>query len=556
MAAPGENLRIDGGRLWDSIMEMAKIGPGVAGGNNRQTLTDADAEGRALFRRWCDAAGLTLGRRRDGDDVRGAGGRGPGGAAGVCRQPSRHPADRRQVRRRPGGARGAGGGALDERPRDPDAASGRRHQLDQRGGRALRAGDAGVRGLRRRHRPRLRLRADRSGREGVRRRSSSASAGRATRRSGARKMHAYFELHIEQGPILEAEGKEIGVVTHCQGLWWLEFTLTGKEAHTGSTPMDDARQRRAGDGADLRDGACGGDERAAGRGRRRRAGEVRAELAQRAAGQGGVHRRHPLAGPGKLDRMRARVEAEAAKICEGLGVGCSVEPVGHFDPVTFAPELVARVRGAAERLGYSHRDIVWRRPRRLLGGAGCAGDDGDVPLRRWAQPQRGRGDHAGVGGEGRQRAVPRGGGDGGDRGVSRGVRPPLEIAAGGETVRGATASTRASASLAAPRCWCTTIRRPRRTCMSMRARSRTGRLSCTLGGRQAGVTMDLGFAMRIVTEALAAGGRRRRPTDPTRWTASAARRPGAEAEGDAGRIGTRRSTRSAGIIRTNVGALA
>ena len=44
MAATGENLRIDGDRLWDSLMEMAKIGPGVAGGNNRQTLTDEDAE--------------------------------------------------------------------------------------------------------------------------------------------------------------------------------------------------------------------------------------------------------------------------------------------------------------------------------------------------------------------------------------------------------------------------------------------------------------------------------------------------------------------------------
>jgi N-carbamoyl-L-amino-acid hydrolase len=61
MTAPSDNLKIDGGRLWDTIMEMARIGPGVAGGNNRQTLTDADAEGRALFRRWCDAAGLTLG---------------------------------------------------------------------------------------------------------------------------------------------------------------------------------------------------------------------------------------------------------------------------------------------------------------------------------------------------------------------------------------------------------------------------------------------------------------------------------------------------------------
>ncbi len=89
----------------------------------------------------------------------------------------------------------------------------------------------------------------------------------------------------------------------------------------------------------------------------------------------------------KLDRMRARIEAEAAAICAALGVGCAVEAVGHFDPVTFAPELVARVRGAAERLGYSHRDIVsGRGARRLLGGEGGAGDDGDVPLRRRAQP--------------------------------------------------------------------------------------------------------------------------------------------------------------------------
>ena len=61
MAAPGENLRINGDRLWDSLMEMARIGPGVAGGNNRQTLTDEDGEGRALFQSWCEAAGCTMG---------------------------------------------------------------------------------------------------------------------------------------------------------------------------------------------------------------------------------------------------------------------------------------------------------------------------------------------------------------------------------------------------------------------------------------------------------------------------------------------------------------
>ena len=55
------NMRIDSDRLWDSLMEMAKIGPGVAGGNNRQTLTDEDGEGRHLFKKWCDEAGLASG---------------------------------------------------------------------------------------------------------------------------------------------------------------------------------------------------------------------------------------------------------------------------------------------------------------------------------------------------------------------------------------------------------------------------------------------------------------------------------------------------------------
>ena len=61
MAAPGENLKINGDRLWNSLMDMAEIGPGVAGGNNRQTLTDGDGEGRHLVQKWCDAAGCSMG---------------------------------------------------------------------------------------------------------------------------------------------------------------------------------------------------------------------------------------------------------------------------------------------------------------------------------------------------------------------------------------------------------------------------------------------------------------------------------------------------------------
>jgi N-carbamoyl-L-amino-acid hydrolase len=73
----GRNLRIDSDRLWQSLMDMAKIGPGVAGGNNRQALTDDDSTARHLFQSWCEAEGLTLHTdkmgnmfaRRDGSDA-------------------------------------------------------------------------------------------------------------------------------------------------------------------------------------------------------------------------------------------------------------------------------------------------------------------------------------------------------------------------------------------------------------------------------------------------------------------------------------------------------
>ena len=70
---------------------------------------------------------------------------------------------------------------------------------------------------------------------------------------GDRKMHAFFELHIEQGLILEAEGKDIGVVTHGQGLRWIECTIVGKESHTGSTLM---HMRKNAAGARAGDRAC------------------------------------------------------------------------------------------------------------------------------------------------------------------------------------------------------------------------------------------------------------------------------------------------------------
>jgi N-carbamoyl-L-amino-acid hydrolase len=175
---------------------------------------------------------------------------------------------------------------------------------------------------------------------------------------GDRKMHAYFEYHIEQGPILEAEHKQIGVVTHGQGLWWLEITLTGKEAHTGSTPMTmrvNAGLAMARILEMVQDVAMGEQPGAVGG-----VGQMKFSPNSRNVLPGTVVFTVDIRSPeqAKLDRMRARIEAEATRIAAALGVGCSIEAVGHFDPVAFDPKLVARVREAAEKLGYSHMDII------------------------------------------------------------------------------------------------------------------------------------------------------------------------------------------------------
>uniref|UniRef100_UPI0035B2AA8F Zn-dependent hydrolase n=1 Tax=Paenirhodobacter enshiensis TaxID=1105367 RepID=UPI0035B2AA8F len=357
MSAPGENLRTNSARLWDSLMEMAKIGPGVAGGNNRQTLTDADAEGRALFKSWCEAAGMTMGVDRMGTMFATRPGTDPEAlpvyiGSHLDTQPTGGKFD---------GVLGVLGGLeairtmndLGIRTKHPIVLTNWANEEGARFAPAMLASGvfAGEIDLDYAY-----SRKDLDGK------SYGAELERigwkGDEEVGARKMHAYFEYHIEQGPILEAEEKQIGVVTHVQGLWWLEFTLTGKEAHTGSTPM----RMRVNAGLAMA-----------------RIFEMVQEVTMSVQPDavGGVgqvtftpNSRNVLPGKvvftvdirtveqAKLDHMRAEIEARAAVICDELGVGCAIEAVGHFDPVTFDPALVNRVREAADRLGYSHMDIV------------------------------------------------------------------------------------------------------------------------------------------------------------------------------------------------------
>jgi N-carbamoyl-L-amino-acid hydrolase len=357
MPAPGENLRINSDRLWESIHAMAEIGPGVAGGNNRQTLTDADKAGRELFRRWCDEAGLDMGVDRMGTMFMTRAGTDP---AALPVYVGSH-LDTQPTGGRYDGVLGVLSGlelvrTLDDlgiRTRHPIVITNWTNEEGARFAPPMLASGvfAGVHSLDYAY-----SRTDPEGK----------SFGDELERIGwvgdepvgARKMHAYFEYHIEQGPILEAENKLVGVVTHCQGLWWLQFTLTGREAHTGSTPMHmrvnaglamarilEMVQQVA---IDNQPNAVGG------------VGQSVFSPNSRNVLPGKVVFTVDIRTPdqGKLDGMRARIEKEAAEICAALGVGCAVEAVGHFDPVTFDPALVARVRKAAEDLGYTHMNLI------------------------------------------------------------------------------------------------------------------------------------------------------------------------------------------------------
>ncbi|WP_158966666.1 Zn-dependent hydrolase [Chachezhania sediminis] len=357
MAAPGENLKIDSARLWDSLMEMAKIGPGIAGGNNRQTLTDADGEGRALFRKWCEDAGCEMGLDQMGNMFAMRPGTDPDAlpvymGSHLDTQPT-------------GGKYDGVLGVLSTlevirtlndmgvKTKHPIVATNWTNEEGTRFAPAMLASGvfAGI------HTQDWAY--SRTDAEGKSFGDELQRIGwRGEEEVGARKMHAFFELHIEQGPILEAEGIDIGVVTHGQGLCWLQVTVTGKDAHTGSTPMPMrknaglamARIMEAVDGIawSYKPDAVG------------------------AVGHIDIYPNSRNVIPGKavftvdfrtpdlevLQKAEAQIREAAQKICDDMGVEVEFEKTGGFDPVAFDEGCVDIVRRSAEALGFSHRDII------------------------------------------------------------------------------------------------------------------------------------------------------------------------------------------------------
>jgi N-carbamoyl-L-amino-acid hydrolase len=351
------NIRIDGNRLWDSLMELAKIGATEKGGVCRLALTDLDRQARDLFQKWCTDAGCTMSidkmgnifARRPGKDnslppvmtgshidTQPSGGKFDGNygvMAGL--EVIRTLNDFNYETTRPvevvvwtneEGSRfapamvasGVFAGVF-----DLDYGLGRKDVEGKTMGEELkRIGYAGE------------------------------------TQCGGRPIAAFFEAHIEQGPILEAEKKTIGVVQGVQGIRWYEVTVTGQEAHAGPTPMP--RRKDALVGVARMVSAVN------------RIGLARPPYACATVGMLQVSPNSRNVIPGKvfftidfrhpdpevLAVMGREMQAEAEKIAAELKLEIDFKEIWYSPPVKFASECVAAVKQAAEDLGFSNREIV------------------------------------------------------------------------------------------------------------------------------------------------------------------------------------------------------
>ncbi|MGX9965279.1 allantoate amidohydrolase [Roseomonas sp. F4] len=228
------NFKPSGARLWDSLMEFARIGATAKGGNNRQTLTDLDGEARALLQRQAEAAGATLALDRVGNMALTR----PG------RDASRKPVaigshlDTQPTGGKFDGVLGVLVGleilrALDEAGIETEAPVMLINWSNEEGARFSppMMGSGAAMGIF----PEAEVLAKTD--------SSGAIFGDELSRIGwagssdpaaLQELEAYFEVHIEQGPQLEKLGLDIGIVTHALAQHWFEVTVTGENAHGGS----------------------------------------------------------------------------------------------------------------------------------------------------------------------------------------------------------------------------------------------------------------------------------------------------------------------------------
>ena len=351
------NLRIDGARLWQSLMDMAEIGPGVAGGNRRLALTDEDKAGRDLFVRWCRDAGMSIRVDRMGNVFARREGTDPDAAPVMTGS---------HLDTQPHGGRFDGvygvlaGLEVVRSLNDLGIATqapvevvcwtneeGSRFSPAMVGSGVFAGAFPLEYGL---------ARTDAEGKTLGGELERIGYAGDVD--CAPRPVGTYFEAHIEQGPILEAAEKTIGIVTGGQGSCWYEVVFRGQDSHAGTTPMGVRRDAMVG-AARLVTAV-------------NELGTRHAERAVATVGRLDVspNSRNTIPGEVSLDvdmrafdddiltALEAGLQECAAAIATDLGLEVDCKFIARKNATHFAASAVDAVRNAAERQGLPAMEIV------------------------------------------------------------------------------------------------------------------------------------------------------------------------------------------------------
>jgi N-carbamoyl-L-amino-acid hydrolase len=350
-------LLINSQRLWQSLMDLAQLGATVKGGVCRLALTDLDRQARDLFVKWCEEAGCSVTIDAIGNIFARRAGRNPERApvmtgSHIDTQPTGGKFD---------GCFGVMAGlevirTLNDLGLETDAPIEVVVWTNEEGSRfpPCMMGSGVFAG-----KFDLAQTLAKQDEQGLVVGEELQRIGYAGRRDVlGHAVGAYFEAHIEQGPILEDQQKTIGVVMGCLGQKWFDLTLTGVEAHAGPTPMS------------LRKDALVGAAQVVSAVNR-----IALQSQPHACGTVGCLNIHPgsrnvIPGEVKMtidfrhlqaDKLQAMVDELQQVIestCAQHGLGYELTPTADFAPLDFASQCVDAVRQGAEKLGLSHMDIV------------------------------------------------------------------------------------------------------------------------------------------------------------------------------------------------------
>ena len=354
-----DHIRVNGERLWDSIMQMAEIGATANGGSHRLTLSDEDKVGRDLFASWCAEAGLSLTIDEMGDMF----------ARRAGREDDKAPVgmgshlDTQPYGGRFDGVFGVLAGlevirALNDHNITTLTPLEVVNWTNEEGARfapsMLASGVYG--GVFDLDWAQSRVAVD-SGATVLEELQRIGYHGEASVRD--HKFSAFFECHIEQGPILDSEGIAVGVVNAAQGFRWYDITLEGFASHTGSTPMVGRRNALLGmakvvqavddiahEQAPLARGTVGSQVEVGPGSRNVIPGRVNFT----------VDMRHPSADI--LTGMNAALRAICREVADDIGLDLSLEQISYTEPVAFDEGCVAALKKSCEKLDLSHTTIT------------------------------------------------------------------------------------------------------------------------------------------------------------------------------------------------------